>query len=135
MRVAGVVIKNDFDEILLLHRATERLAHWEIPGGKIEKNERAAEASVREAHEELVTTVELVREIGSHSWVDQGQNIHYTWFLGKVTGQEPQVGEPNKFDELKYWPLDKLKSGSVKISSGTKSFLGELEAGRLRLGD
>ena len=134
MHVAGVIIRNANDEILLLHRATEKLTRWEIPGGKIEPGETATAAAIREISEELVATVDLIREIGSNSCAESAtQTIDYTWFLGIIRGPEPQIGEPNKFNALKHWPLNELTSGMLDLSAGTKGFLNDLTAGRFHL--
>ena len=46
--LAGCVIKDDQDRILLIHRNTPKRTQWEIPGGKIEEGEVAeATANVK----------------------------------------------------------------------------------------
>lgn len=56
IQLAGNIIIED-GEILLLDRKDED--HWEIPGGKVEKDESPTQTAVRESEEEIGAEVEL----------------------------------------------------------------------------
>lgn len=48
IEAAGGIVKNEKDEILMIHR----LGYWDLPKGKIEKGESKEEAAIREVQEE-----------------------------------------------------------------------------------
>jgi 8-oxo-dGTP pyrophosphatase MutT (NUDIX family) len=133
MQLSGVIIKNDCGEILLLHRATPRRIQWEIPGGKIEEGEEPSVAAAREAFEELGTEVEILRELGSESFDEDGHTIHYTWFLVSPAGRDPVIGEPDKYDDLRYWAPSVLAETPETISPNTANFIKHLSAGLVSL--
>jgi 8-oxo-dGTP diphosphatase len=132
MHLSGVILPNKNGEILLIHRATPRRTQWEIPGGKIEPNEDAAGAAAREALEELGVEVRIVRELGSESFEEDGHTIMYTWFLGDPSA-EPSIGEPDKYDDIRYWPVKQLGETSETISPNTANFIRHLNAGLVQL--
>ena len=131
MHLAGVILTNRDGEILLLHRATPKRTQWEIPGGKIEEGEEAAEAAAREALEELGTDVEILQELGSESFQEDGHSILYTWFLGTTRGKEPGIGEPDKYDEVRYWSMEELTKTTEVISPNTRNFVTGVSEGRV----
>lgn len=133
MHLAGVILPNQDGDILLLHRATPRRTQWEIPGGKIEADEDAAGAAAREALEELGIEVKILRELGSESFQEDGYTIMYTWFLGDTAGADPTIGEPDKFDDIRHWPIAELEKTTEAISPNTANFLRHLKAGLVHL--
>ena len=133
MHLSGVILPNKDGDILLIHRATPRRSHWEIPGGKIESHENPAEAAVREALEELAVEVRIVRELGSESFEEDGRPIVYTWFLADTDGVEPTIGEPDKYDRIRYWPVKELGETSETISPNTANFIRHLNTGLVQL--
>jgi 8-oxo-dGTP diphosphatase len=133
MHLSGVIIPNDNGEILLLHRSNPRRTQWEIPGGKIEDGEDASSAAAREALEELSAEVTIIRELGSESFSEDGHNILYTWFLGAAHKTQPTIGEPDKYDDLRYWSPEVLAQTTETISPNTANFLRHLTAGSVSL--
>jgi 8-oxo-dGTP pyrophosphatase MutT (NUDIX family) len=132
MHLSGVILPNTDGDILLIHRATPKRTQWEIPGGKIESSEDPATAAAREAIEELSVEVRIVRELGSESFKEDGHTIMYTWFLGAASA-EPAIGEPDKYDGIRYWPVKELAETSEVISPNTANFLRQLTAGQVQL--
>jgi 8-oxo-dGTP diphosphatase len=127
INLAGCVIIED-EAILLLHRIKNDW--YELPGGKIDGNESAEEAAIREIKEELLCDVSIVRKIGEKDFSDDKYTMGYTWFLATLhADQTPAVGEPEKFDHYKFIPINQLQSTS--LSTNMKSLLEELEAGRI----
>ena len=57
--VSAIILSNDTGEILLAQRPKGKAFadFWEFPGGKIEKNEKAEDALIRELKEELDITI------------------------------------------------------------------------------
>jgi 8-oxo-dGTP pyrophosphatase MutT (NUDIX family) len=65
-RVASCVIALDERGNVLLHRRADN-GWWALPGGRIELDETAAQAAVRETREETGFDVEVVRLVGVYS--------------------------------------------------------------------
>lgn len=133
MHLAGVILTDEDGGILLIHRSTARRTQWEIPGGKIEPGEDPATAARREALEELGISVRIIRELGSQAFEEDGHVIMYTWFLADAGGAEPVIGEPDKYDCIRYWTLDELGETAETISPNTANFLRCLTAGTVRV--
>lgn len=91
--LAGCVIANDQQEILLIHRNTPELVQWELPGGKINEGETPELAAGRELYEELGLIVTGLRKIKSVTFQQSGQQYHYTWFWPNQVHGEPKVQE------------------------------------------
>ena len=126
IELAGCVIRNTDGEILLLHRNTEKLRQWELPGGKLDPGEDAEEAAVREIKEELGVDVSVIRRLGAAAFLLEGKDWHYTWFEAEVVdGGEPYVAEPETFDDLQYWAIEAL-SQKNDLSVNVTNLLGKI---------
>jgi 8-oxo-dGTP diphosphatase len=101
--LAGCVIVDDFGKMLLLHRNTDDASQWELPGGKVEPDERPEEAALRELQEELGIKVRVVKRLGSAPFEVGERPYHYTWFQAVIEHGEPTVLEPELFDGLDYF--------------------------------
>lgn len=120
------ILKNK--SILLLHRKNP--SQYELPGGKINSNEKPEDAAKRELKEELMCDVKIIRKFGTKKFEENGHVMTYTWFIGKIKkGQTPQIGEPEKFDHYKYVAIKKL--ASYPLSSNMKNFLREVNRGTI----
>jgi len=129
IRLAGCVILND-DKILLLHR--KKTAWYELPGGKIDESEAPEEAAKRELKEELLVDVEIINKIGTKDFEQDGHIMEYNWFLAKIKeGQNPKVGEPDKYGHLNYIPLSELSQH--KLSPNMQNLVSELNLGNISL--
>ncbi|MER6355684.1 NUDIX domain-containing protein [Streptomyces sp. NPDC001634] len=68
----------DGGKLLMIRRAVaEDTLLWALPGGRIEPNETAGQAAVRETLEETGLTVEAVEELGERVHPDTGHRIAY----------------------------------------------------------
>lgn len=116
------IVKND--AILLIRRI--KTGWYELPGGKIEENETAEDAAIREIKEELCVDIKIMKKLGEKDFIENGYAMSYAWFQAcLMDGQQPVIGEPEKFDDLKYIELSKLKE--FKLSPNMENFVGELE--------
>ncbi len=129
--LAGCVVVDEYERILLLHRSTDEQTQWELPGGKIEEGELPAEAAIREMYEELGVRVQLTAELGSAEFEDDETEYHYTWFQAIVIGGEPSIQEPQKFDDLDYVEFDDL--ASLALSSNMEILFEKLVSGDVSL--
>ncbi|HLC74640.1 MAG TPA: NUDIX hydrolase [Candidatus Nanoarchaeia archaeon] len=102
MDLAGcAIIENN--AILLLHRMSKDW--YELPGGKVNPNESAENAAVRELKEELNIDVKLLKKLGEKEFAD---NMRYTWFLASITSGNLKIGETKTHDHFKFIPLSDL---------------------------
>jgi mutator protein MutT len=133
LRLAGCIILDGNGGVLLLHRHTPKRTQWEIPGGKIDEGESVVQAVVREIREEVGVEITIVRQLGAKEFSEDDFTMHYTWFLGEVTKGTPHIGEPDTFDDLRYFDRGALLKARTKLSSNAKNFLDAWLAGELTL--
>lgn len=124
MKLAGCIITDSEERILLLHRNTERYCQWEVPGGKIEEGETPEQTATREVKEELGVGVEVIRKLGRVAFHEADEPMAYTWFLADIESGEPAIMEPETFDDLRYISLDEMRK--LQLSVGAWNFLGML---------
>lgn len=133
LNLAGCVVLDHENRILLLHRNTDRRRHWELPGGKTRPGEAAAVTAAREVREELDIEVLIQRELGTGTFVEDGQDMTYTWFLAGIVHGTPRVREHHLHDDLDHFSLDELRDMREELSSNMCLLLDELDAGRVTL--
>lgn len=114
--LAGCVITNEKGEVLLLHRNTVRLTQWELPGGKLEPGETAAEAAIREVLEEIGVVVKIIKRLGSTDFDDNNIHWQYTWFRAKILSGKPHPCEADKHDAVGYFDLLQPEINQAGIS-------------------
>ena len=107
MDLAGcAIIENN--AILLLHRISKDW--YELPGGKVNPNESAENAAVRELKEELNVTVKILKKLGEKEFADNSYTMHYVWFLASITSGNLKIGETKTHDHFKFIPLTELSN-------------------------
>lgn len=97
IRAAGGLVKNEYDEYLFIYRNNK----WDLPKGKIEKQEGTKEAAVREVEEECGIKVSKLEERickTYHSYIYKGDVVlkKTYWFNMRSKGQnnlKPQKEE------------------------------------------
>lgn len=106
----AVVLTSDRQKVLLLRR--EVFVLWDLPGGGIEKNERPADAAVREAREETGYRIAVERMVGRYlhqSVYGRGDQLTHV-FQARVVG-----GQPKRFGfevtGLRWFPVADLPHG------------------------
>lgn len=125
--VAGCVIVEN-KQILLLHRINP--SRYELPGGKIEKGETAEEAVKREAQEEILCKVQIIKKLNDVEFEEDGQIIHYTRFLAKIkNNQQPSIGEPQKFDEVCFVQFEELDT--MHLSPNMENLYKQITKGKI----
>ncbi len=129
--LAGCVVLDDYGRILLLHRSTDKLSQWELPGGKIEPDELAEQAAVRELAEELGVEVRLTRALGSGEFVHDEQEYRYTWFQAVVHAGELGVRELGLFDDFDYFEPEDMMS--LALSENMQVLLPKILSGEVAL--
>lgn len=125
IELAGAILLNEQGEILLMHRNTEALKQWELPGGKLETGETPEQTVVRELKEELDVDVQPIDYLGFREFEDAGRTLKYHWFKCVIKHGEPKPVE-EKFDQLKYFSFDELMD-NPELSSNMKVLLANLD--------
>ncbi|MFH1253500.1 MAG: NUDIX hydrolase [Candidatus Uhrbacteria bacterium] len=129
LSLAGCAIIED-NKILLLRRI--KTGWYELPGGKIEVGETAEETAMREIKEELLADIKIISQLGQKDFSENDFTMSYTWFQADLlSGQRPAIGEPEKYDDLKYIELAKLRE--YKLSPNMENFVAELALGNILL--
>ncbi len=129
----GVLIQNDKEEFLLgLRTGSHGVGEWCFPGGWLDYGEKIFDCGKREVKEEVGLDVEIVR---AFSIADQmrymgsnGFHVVNIGLLAKYLGGEPQLVEPDKFQEWGWFTLDNLPK---PLFEGTELQLKSLESGKV----
>ena len=104
IEAAGGIVENDKDEILLIYR----LKHWDLPKGKIEKDELPYESAKREVEEECGITVDKVEKQTDSSFHIYKMNDRFYlkktfWYPMKYSGNEKLVPQSEEDIEKAVW--------------------------------
>lgn len=107
----GAVIVNEKNELLLqLRNKAPEKEYWSIPGGKLELFETFEEAVKREVKEEIGVEVQVIDLLGICDHIIKNEERHWVSpsFLCKIVRGEPQIMEPTKHLDMKWFPVDNL---------------------------
>lgn len=127
LKLAGCVLLDDERRILLLHRNKPDHIQWELPGGKIDRDEDDATTAIREIKEELGVSVSVTRKLGAAEFTGPDGACHYTWFLATMADKStPFIGEPQTFDDLRYFSIDELST--LKLSPNMLNLYAAIKA-------
>jgi 8-oxo-dGTP diphosphatase len=129
IELAGCVITNDANEVLLIHRNTPDLKQWELPGGKVEPNETLKQAAQRECLEELGIKVGNLALIGDTEFGE----YHYSWFYAKIAEGEPKIMEPHIHDAFGYVDINNPDRNDLRLSANAYDLGKDLQSGRIKM--
>jgi 8-oxo-dGTP diphosphatase len=114
-----------YDGAVLLIRHRSGKQPWALPGGGVERNERLAEATRREAHEETGAPVRIDRLLGVYERFGDGISNYVAVFICIPLG-EPRPPRSLEIAEARFFPLDRLPAGA---DAGTRQRVAEYLAG------
>lgn len=127
----GVLILNDRGEVLLgLRKGSHGAGEWNFPGGHLEFGETVFQTAIREVKEETgldVKDVSLISVSDEMRYI-KTDNKHYLnlGVMAKYNGGEPQLMEPNKCAEWRWFRFDSLPD---QILEGTEQIMRNFHAG------
>ena len=127
----GVILKDGKILLILRKNNNEYNGIWSNPGGKVEEGETVEEAVIREIREELGIGVKIVRKLSDY--YDYKNNEIYGIYPGyevRIVYGEPEIKEPNKIGEIRYFSLDELP---INIAAWTKQFVDDLTKTKMPL--
>ena len=109
--LAGLFLRKN-NKLLLQKRCNNEYCSqmYAVPGGSVEEGESVLKTIVREAEEELgikLLEKDLVVKHVMHLKSSHGEFIHF-FVEANLWDGEPEIMEPNKCSELKWFPLDAL---------------------------
>jgi 8-oxo-dGTP diphosphatase len=113
IQLAGCVIVDDFERMLLIHRSTDTLSQWEMPGGTVDRDETAEAATVRTIKQELGISVQLAKALGSGTYQAARQDYQFHWFHAVITDGSPLIQQPELFDDIDYFDLDDMVGSAL----------------------
>jgi 8-oxo-dGTP diphosphatase len=131
IQLAGCVIVDEYDRILLLHRNTAKQTQWELPGGKIKRGETAEQAAVRELGEELGVEVRLVKALGIGEFETEDNEYTYVWFQAVIESGNPTLFEPDTFDGFDYFDIEDMLS--LALSNNMQVLIDKIISGDVAL--
>lgn len=117
IEAAGGIVKNEKEEILMIHR----LGYWDLPKGKIEKGESREEAAVREVQEETgVQNIDLQNLIHTtyHTYESKkGKKILKVsyWYIMKTSDTDLTPQAEEGIEKAVFVNLDSFFSQPRKI--------------------
>ncbi len=127
---AGGLVRNEDHSLLFIRR----LGVWDLPKGKIEKNENPHRAAIREVEEECgVSGLKIIRQLDSTFHVYRSPYIDFPdnlvlketkWLLMSCDEEQsliPQVEE--NIEEARWFNIDKLDQVMENTYSSLREFL------------
>lgn len=111
----GAICIDDAQRILLIQRGTEPArGKWSLPGGRVERNEEALDAVVREVREETGVTVAVIREVGTvRRPAPSGDTYVIRDFLVKPIGGDLSAGDDA--DDARWIPCAELDEWDTSV--------------------
>ena len=105
----GIVTK---DQKVLLIKNKKR-GYWEAPGGRVETGELIEDALKREILEESGLTVRVGKNIEIYQYFEEGKQTHWVCHghLCEYDSGEIVNGEPDKLEDVKWFPVNDLPNG------------------------
>jgi 8-oxo-dGTP pyrophosphatase MutT (NUDIX family) len=119
------------EHLLFLQQTPRNGGGFTLPGGKIEGEEFAKEALIREAFEEvgiIVTHKNLKLVHITHKKVDSVVEVIFFFHCRHVWAGEPTVKEPEKFQNVVWLPMDEPPA---KLTSVLTHALGAWKDGKI----
>jgi ADP-ribose pyrophosphatase YjhB (NUDIX family) len=102
----GAAILRDGRLLLVKRLKDPEAGCWNLPGGKVEFGEHAAEAAQREIAEELGIEILVTRLLGVVEMLGEGQHWVSPIFAAAIIGGEPVNAEPDKHEAVVWASLD-----------------------------
>lgn len=101
------------DDILLMRRANTGWhdGGYDLPAGHVDGGEASSTATIREGNEELGITInpeDLTLSVLVHGLFEDGKEYYNLFFTVEKWEGMPAIMEPDKCDDLQWFPLNNL---------------------------
>lgn len=107
---AGIVIIKDGKTLLAKRKGAHSAGTWGTMGGHVEFGETPIEAVKREAMEELGVVVGNIQFATCMNLIQDGKHYVDVSFTAEIISGEPTIQEPDRIEEIGWYPLDQLPS-------------------------
>lgn len=108
LKVAIGIIKNDAGQFLMSSRISGPYAgYWEFPGGKIEVNETAEAACIRELNEEIGIQVQALNHLGVIEHAYPKRTVALDVFMVKQYSGDPKSCEAQSVEWMSLETIQK----------------------------
>lgn len=107
---AGVVILRDGKTLLAKRKGSHGSGMWGTMGGHVEFGETPMEAAKREALEELGIEIGNLQFVSCLNLIREGKHYLDCSFTAELISGEPTIKEPDKIEEIGWYPVDALPS-------------------------
>ncbi len=126
------IILNDSNQVLLLRRANTGWldGFYDLPAGHLHDQEHLKEGAIRELYEEtgLRVVPEHLKLVQIHQNHHNQEEPYYGHiFLAQKWEGEPKNMEPDKADDMNFFPLNKLPDKTTPYVKDTLENLGQDE--------
>jgi ADP-ribose pyrophosphatase YjhB (NUDIX family) len=125
IKAAGGLVRKK-DKFLMIYR----LGKWDLPKGKLEKDEKTKEAAIREVNEECGVEVEIVDKLVTtwHSYIQEGKRIlkKSTWYNMDClddSNMEPQYVE--NIEDIRWMTIEEVNKA---LKNSYRSISGVIDA-------
>lgn len=110
IQIASVVAINESGQILLLQRHSQDLGGgmWGTPGGRLENNELALSAALRELYEETGIAIHEAEQLGRHEVRMPHGTVHMTTFKVLIPDETTITIDPDEHHAHKWFNIDDL---------------------------
>ena len=110
---AGAFILNEEGEVFLMKRGPKcknEVGHWTVPGGTVEFGETLKDTVIREVREEIGVEIEFDGQLPAVDHIIPSEKQHWVTsiFPARIASGEPEILEPEKCDEIGWFPLEAL---------------------------
>ena len=104
----GAWIEDDGNVLLVLRLRAPELGLWNLPGGKIDWNERAEDAVVREVVEETGAGIAIEGLLCLSQMMEPGHHWVAPVYRARIVSGAPRNVEPTKHGDVRWWAIDAL---------------------------
>lgn len=105
---AGVVIIKDGKTLLAKRKGAHGAGMWGSMGGHVEFGESPMETCIREAREELGIEIGNLVFVTCMNLLREGKHYLDVSFTAELISGEPTIQEPERIEEIGWYPLDDL---------------------------
>ena len=125
IEAAGGVVKNSKGELLMIYRNK----HWDLPKGKMEKDENSAQTALREVEEECgVKQLKIIREVASTYHIffqDKNEWIKRTYWYEMACNDtsKPNPQAEEGIQKAEWMKIEEVKKVMNKIYPSLQEIL------------